>query len=94
MSWLDDRKPPMPAVFRRHMRRKSGEDGATDGLTRAAVAEVGEALSLPARHRAAAFHLLASDAYTAYACEAAAQAETVEPELLRILDAVQVTEDR
>ena len=93
MGWLDDRNPPMPAAFREHMRRESGEGGTTDGLIQAAVAEIGAALSRPGRDRAAAFHLLASDAYTSYACEAAAQAETVESELLQILNAVQVTED-
>jgi len=83
----------MPVVFRGYMQREMGEDGSTEGLTQAAIAEVGVALCYPRQDRSAAFHLLASDAYASYACEAASQADAVEPALLRILAAVQVTGD-
>jgi hypothetical protein len=93
MTWLDERLPPIPKEFRGRLRRESGEGGTTDGLTRAAIEDLRVALARPGRDRGAAFYLLASDAYASYACEAAAQAETVEPVLLQILEAVQVTED-
>ena len=92
MSWLDERTPLMPSVLRGYLDQESGEDGSGEGLTRAAVAEMINALALPGRDRVAAFHLLASDAYGTYACEAAAASEAVEADLLRILAAVQVTE--
>jgi hypothetical protein len=93
LRWLDDRTPPVPEEFRGYLQRESGEGGSVEGLTHAAVLEVGAALARPGRDRRSAFHLLASDAYATYACEAAAQADTIEPVLLRVLEAVQVTED-
>jgi hypothetical protein len=92
MTWLDDRKPPMPDVFRRHLHHRSGEAGTPEGLTAAAVAEMAAALARTGENRDSAFHLLAADAYASYACEAAAGVETVEPVLIRILDSLQATE--
>jgi hypothetical protein len=92
MTWLDDRTPPMPNVFRRHLHHHMGEAGSPEGLTEAARAEMTAALARTAENREAAFHLLAADAYASYACEAAAGAEMVEPALIRILDSLQSTE--
>lgn len=82
----------MPSVLRPYLKQDSGEGGSSEGLTRAAVAEMTAALALPGQDRKAAFHLLASDAYATYACEAASGSQAVEPVLLEILAAVQVTE--
>lgn len=92
MSWLDDRTPPMPSVFRPYLNQDCGEDGSCSGLTRAAVTEMSAALGDSGQDRITAFHLLASDAYASYACEAAAGSNDPELMLLQILDAVQATE--
>lgn len=70
-GWLDGREPVPPTELRS---RLDDDMGGTDPLvvrfTEVAVRRLGRARQRPGE-RAAAFDLLAADAYLTYACEAA-----------------------
>ena len=65
-EWIDRQSRPVPAAFRSHL----NADGpvSLDALIAAAEAELHACEVGAARDRAAAFSLLAADAYFSYAC--------------------------
>lgn len=65
-AWIDGCSRPLPDAFRGHLTA----DGSVslDALLDAAEAELRACAGGAARERAAAFSLLAADAYVTYAC--------------------------
>lgn len=71
-SWLDEREPVPPVELRSRLDDDlGGMDPLAVRFTEAAVRRLHRARERPGG-RAAAFELLAADAYLTYACEAAA----------------------
>lgn len=70
-TWLDGRDPPPPVELRSRLDDDLGGTAHLAArLTEAAVRRLRQARARPGE-RAAAFDLLAADAYLTYACEAA-----------------------
>ena len=88
VTWLEGRHPPPPedllAQLEGDARVREDEDAVAE-LLAAARAALGRALDQPGRVRAAAFDLLASDAWVTYACEAALESGDPDAELDRLV---------
>ena len=76
-EWIDQRDRHVPAALRSRLR--AGGTATPEALLRAAEAELEVCAGLTRKDRAAAFALLAADAYLTYACLlAAARGDTGE----------------
>lgn len=65
-EWIDGRDRPVPAAFRSHL---GAEDPVSlDALLEAAASKLSASCEGASSDRAAAFSLLAADAYVTYAC--------------------------
>ena len=72
-DWLDARHPDVPEALRGWLAVDDELPPSADGLTGAGLASLDRARVGGRLDRAAAFHLLAADAFLTYACEAAAE---------------------
>lgn len=74
--WLRERRAEVPdPLLERLERNEDAGAPVVDTLVARGLGALREAVARPGRERAAAFHLLAADAYLTYACEAATEAE-------------------
>ncbi len=86
-SWLQERRPAVPAPFLEILLVPGREASATpEGLVSLAVEALQSALARPGRVRESAFHLLAGDAFLTYACEALARSPRPGEELGTLLE--------
>lgn len=66
-EWIDQREPPVPRAFRPCL--EAAGPATPDGFATAAAAAMRACAAKDPRDRAAAFSLLAADAFITYACQ-------------------------
>ncbi len=89
-SWLEARRPVVPAVLKDWLAVDDDLPLSVDGLVELGIAELERAEVTERLDRNAAFHLLAADAFLTYACEAAAD----EPDTADIASRLNLILDR
>jgi hypothetical protein len=87
-DWLEEREPGIPAPFLPHLVGDPPGQAGLEELTDLGVGALRRALLRPGRDRAAAFDLLAADAFLTYACEGATMEGNVPGALEAILNQV------
>jgi hypothetical protein len=70
-KWLQEREPAVPALFLPYLLGDAVGPGDDEDLAKLGEEGLRRALMRPGRDRAAAFDLLAADAFLTYACEEA-----------------------
>lgn len=66
-EWIDQRQPPVPPAFRPYL--EAAGPASPDGFAAAAAAAMEACAQMDPNDRAAAFSLLAADAFITYACQ-------------------------
>lgn len=85
-AWLRTRTPSVPEPFLSELLSEADRPwNGPEGLLEEGLTALDEALAAPGRDRAAAFRLLAGDAFLTYACEAAAEKDQTGETLERLL---------
>lgn len=84
--WLAERADAVPDALARELDRTGEADTVPAALVERALSALSQARGRPPDERAAAYRLLAADAYLTYACEAAAGSEDPGAVLERILE--------
>ncbi len=67
-EWIEARNPPVPEAFRPYLQVQAGSPVSLRGFLAAADAGIRACLEGDPKDQAAAFSLLAADAYITYAC--------------------------
>lgn len=81
-EWIDRRQPPAPRAFRPYL--EAAGPASPDGFATAAAAAMRMCAAKDPKDRAAAFSLLAADAFITYACQVVLLEGGGGPELRRI----------
>ena len=81
-EWIDERQPPVPPAFRLYL--EAPGPASPDGFAAAAAAAMEACARRDPKDRAAAFSLLAADAFITYACQLVLLNRDGGPELRRL----------
>lgn len=81
-EWIDERQPPVPPAFRPYL--ETPGPASPDGFAAAAAVAMKACARMDPNDRAAAFLLLAADAFITYACQLALLNGEGGPELRRL----------